>query len=104
MASSKGFRRDSDAIRIILAQPGVIAALVERGAQPIKKAAEDLSPVVTGQYRSGWLILAGAKDGRPAARVVNTVEHAYFLEHGTRYMARQRILGRAVEQVIAQRG
>lgn len=38
-------------------------------------------------------------DGRPWARLSNDTPYAYFLEHGTRYMAKQRILGRAIDSM-----
>lgn len=38
-------------------------------------------------------------DGRPFVRLINDTAYAYFLEHGTRYMRKQRILGRAIDSM-----
>jgi hypothetical protein len=47
----------------------------------------------------GFHVDAGVRAGRAYARLSNDTPYAYFLEHGTRYMERQRILGRAIDSM-----
>lgn len=45
----------------------------------------------------GFHIESGIRRGKAYARLVNTTPYAVYLEFGTRYMRRQRILGRAAD-------
>ena len=91
-------------VQAMMRYRGVVEALQQAGER-IKAEAEAISPVRTGQYRDGTIEPGGfhvevhtfGSDGLPFVRVVNTAPHAVFLEYGTRYMAKQRILGRATE-------
>jgi HK97 gp10 family phage protein len=66
----------------------------------IKDRAERISPVDTGHYRNSWYLESVRPgDGRPFVRVGNRAAYARYLEYGTRYMKRQRILGRALDAV-----
>ncbi len=78
----------------------MIEAMLLRTAQKIEERGVALSPVRTGQYVSSWYSETGRRDsGLPYGRTGNRAPHARFLEYGTRYMARQRILGRALDAV-----
>jgi hypothetical protein len=78
----------------------MIEAMLLRNAQRIEEQGVTLSPVRTGQYASSWYSETGHRDnGMPYGRAGNRAPHARFLEYGTRYMARQRILGRALDAV-----
>lgn len=93
--------------------------------------AEAISPVRTGRYRYGRILLGphndptgarrhraggrferlppgqaggfrvvvGVRNGRAYARLINVTPYAIYLEFGTRYMRRRRILGRAIAAV-----
>lgn len=52
-----------------------------------------------GHYKASWHYRSGLKDGKAWARVYNTADYAWFLEVGTRYMRRQKVLARAVDSV-----
>lgn len=75
---------------------------IRKRAQAIKNRAIHISPVRTGHYKKSWHYRTGIKNGKAWARVYNTAHYAWFLEKGTRYMRRQRILARAV--AAARRG
>lgn len=47
----------------------------------------------------GFHVERGVRNGVAYARLVNKAPHAGFLEFGTRYMKRQRILGRAMDAI-----
>lgn len=73
---------------------------LRRVGAAIKDRAERISPVDTGHYRSSWYLESiRTGDGRPFVRVGNRADYARYLEYGTRYMKRQRILGRALDAV-----
>ena len=101
--------------------------------EPVKDMAERISPVVTGQYRygkilvsskvrttasgrqrrrrkfialpkgkrGGFVIIHGVRNGHAYARLINKAPYAIYLEFGTRYMRRQRILGRSLAAMRA---
>lgn len=71
-----------------------LAQFAERG----KAYAEQIAPVRTGHYRDSFRVRTGVnRRGLAYARLENTAHYAIYLEYGTRYMARQRILGRSVD-------
>ncbi len=84
-----------------------VLARCERVAGKGKAYVETIAPVVTGQYvgiegapePGGFHIVRINKDGRTIVRLINTAPHAGFLEFGTRYMKRQRILGRTADYI-----
>ena len=47
----------------------------------------------------GFHVDSGIRDGKAFARLSNDTPYAYFLEHGTRRMEKQRILGRAIDSM-----
>jgi HK97 gp10 family phage protein len=60
--------------------------------------ARQIAPVRTGRYRASFRTSAGVgPNGRAYARLENTVHYSVYLEFGTRYMKRQRILGRSID-------
>lgn len=59
--------------------------------------AESISPVRTGRYKAAFRVVVGVRLGVAWARLVNTTPYARFLEFGTKYMRRLRILGRAMD-------
>lgn len=77
--------------------------------------AEAIAPVVTGRYagftesearphnrgHGGFVVVSGVRNGRAYARLINITPYAVFLEFGTRYMRRQRILGRSLDAMKA---
>ncbi len=101
--------------------------------EPAKELAEMISPIVTGQYRygrilvstrvrttstgrqrrrrqfvalpkgkrGGFVIIKGVRNGKAYARLINKAPYAIYLEFGTRYMRRQRILGRSLAALRA---
>lgn len=96
------YRANPVGLRAMNAAPFMVVAM-ERVAQRIKTRAEEISPVRTGRYKAGWRITSGVHGGKAYARVFNAVRsddnflYPAALERGTRYMKRQRILGRAVD-------
>ena len=82
-------------LRALAGSPGMVQAL-DRQAQRIATYARLTSPVRTGQYVRSWRVYSGTRNGVAWARVVNVAPYAGYLEFGTRYMHRQRILGRAL--------
>jgi hypothetical protein len=73
--------------------------------------AEAIAPVRTGRYagftetadrpgnpgQGGYVIVSGVRNGKAYARLINITPYAVYLEFGTRYMRRQRPLGRALD-------
>lgn len=76
--------------------PAAEAALVQK-MLPVKARAELLTPVRTGQTKASYRIRSGVRDGRAYARLVNLVPWFRFLEFGTKYIRKMRILGRALD-------
>jgi len=89
------FTSNPAGLQKLLRSAGMVQAM-HRRASRIANFAKLISPVVTGQYVSSWRIYSGIRNGKAWARVENIAPYAKFLEHGTRHMKRQRILGRAV--------
>lgn len=68
--------------------------------------AELISPVDTGRYRASFRVVRSVKSGRTIVRLINTARnprsgypYPWALEYGTRYMRRQRILGRTADHI-----
>lgn len=92
-----------------LAAPPMVEAMHNR-MRPAMLLAERLSPVRTGRYKGvttaaerpgnpgagGFVLVSGVRGGVAYARLLNITPYAVYLEFGTRYMRRQRILGRAM--------
>lgn len=77
-------------------------AIAEKG----KTRAEALTPVDTGRMKASWRVWAGVRGGRAVAQVYNTAtnpatgyHYPAGLEFGTRYIAKRRILGRAIDSM-----
>jgi hypothetical protein len=58
----------------------------------------------TGPFRrlpegeqGGFVVVSGVRNGRAYARLIALAPYSIYLEWGTRYMRRQRILGRAAD-------
>jgi hypothetical protein len=94
-------------LRAFLASPQMVKAM-EQVTEKGKARAEVIAPVDTGRYAfgvnippgeegGGFEIESGVKDGHAYARLINRTFYAYWLERGTKYMRRQRIIGRAIE-------
>lgn len=82
-------------LKQMLASPKMVQAMHRRGERIINYARFS-GPYVTGNYYRKWRIWSGIRDGKAWCRVANVAAYAYFLEHGTKHMKRQRILARAV--------
>lgn len=74
-------------------------AAMRRKAERGKTYAEAIAPVRTGRYRANFRVWVGVRAGLAWARLYNPTPYARFLEWGTRYMRRQRILGRAMDAI-----
>jgi hypothetical protein len=85
-------------IEAMLRSPQMVEAMRVRAAR-VTARAQQISPVRTGLYRRSWHYRAGIRRGKAWARVYNTVPHAAYLEFGTRYMARRRVLARAMDAI-----
>jgi hypothetical protein len=83
-------------IRAMLAGPQMVAAL-DRTGQRIVNAAHLIGPYRTGDYYRSWRVYSGVRNGVAWCRVANVIFYAYYLEWGTKYMRRQRVLGKAVQ-------
>jgi hypothetical protein len=106
------YRENRGGIEEMLRAPWLVVEL-ERRAELGRIEAERIAPVRTGAYAfglpgdegvhgGGFKVAAGVKDGRAYARINNDVRrgdycYAAALEFGTRYMKRQRPLGRAID-------
>jgi HK97 gp10 family phage protein len=90
------YRENRAGIEALQRSPMVVQALAAK-AQRIRRAAQFISPVDTGRYRASWRVRVGIRDGRAWAQVRNDAPYAVYLEFGTRYMRRQRVLGRAID-------
>lgn len=82
-------------IRAMLAAPAMVAGMDRVGVR-IVNAALLTGPYRTGNYSRKWRVYSGVRNGVAWCRVANIAPYAYFLEWGTKYMTRQRVLGRAV--------
>lgn len=82
-------------LKQMLASPKMVQAMHRKGER-IVNYARFSGPYVTGNYSRSWRTWSGVRNGKAWCRVSNVAAYAYFLEHGTRHMKRQRILGRAV--------
>lgn len=102
-------------IQAMLASPAMVQAMRHRG-ELVRIEAERIAPVDTGNYafktpntrgnRDGSFVLtAGVRAGRAYARVSNSARsprgfmYSLALEFGTKYMRKQRILGRALDAI-----
>lgn len=99
------FRENPAGVREMLAAPWMVAGLVTV-VEPARATAERLTPVDTGRMRASWRIVSGLRDGRAWVRLMNTARnpktgapYPYFLEVGTRYIKKRRILGRAIDSI-----
>ncbi len=82
------------------AAPFMRRAIEDAGGK-VKAEAERLSPVRTGHYRASWYLKSESGGaGAVLVRVGNGAEYAFYLEHGTSEINRQRILGRALDALI----
>ena len=91
------FRADHAGIERFLRSEELQRAL-EKFAERGKDYAEQIAPVRTGRYRDSFRVRTGVgQRGLAYARLENTAPYAIYLEYGTRYMARQRILGRSID-------
>lgn len=70
---------------------------LKRRADAGKEYAQRIAPVRTGRYKASFRVVTGVRNGVAYARLMNTAPYAIYLEFGTRYMRRQRILGRALD-------
>jgi hypothetical protein len=95
------FEADHAGLRAMLGTPEMVAAL-HSFADVIEERAVQISPIRTGRYVNSWRVTSGVRNGVAWSRVANIAPYAGFLETGTRYMKRQRILGRAVDAVSAR--
>lgn len=99
-------------LRAMLQSPAMIEAMRHK-AELVRIRAEQIAPVRTGAYAfghpgkpgvtgGGFKVTAGVREGRAYGRVSNDVTNRGFtyslaLEFGTRYMRKQRVLGRALD-------
>lgn len=78
-------------------------------AEKVRIRAEQIAPVRTGHYAfdlpnpkapdddGGFHVSSGVRAGKAFGRVAATAFYSRFLEFGTRYMKKQRILGRSLD-------
>lgn len=98
------YRSNPAGIRAMLASPMMVEAM-RKVAGKGQARAEALTPVDTGRMKASWYVTAGAAGGIARARLANSARsdagapYPYFLEHGTRYIRRRRILGRAIDSM-----
>lgn len=121
------FRENPEGLAVALASRRMQEAM-ELALEPAQVYAESISPVRTGRYRTGRItirdrpgangrrrrrqslpvaegtgggfhITSGVRNGKAYGRLTNDTPYARFLEFGTRYMSRQRILGRSVHAI-----
>jgi HK97 gp10 family phage protein len=85
-------------VEAMLRSPQMVEAMRVRAAR-VKARAQQISPVDTGLYQRSWHYRAGVRGGKAWARVYNTVHYAGYLEFGTRYMRRRRVLARAMDAI-----
>lgn len=91
-------------IAALLRSPAVAKALQAR-AETAKSRAEQIAPVDTGRYKASFYTQSGTRPEGAYARLGNNVRspqgapYGIYLEFGTRYMRRQRILGRVIDSM-----
>ncbi|HLL69017.1 MAG TPA: hypothetical protein VK453_25380 [Micromonosporaceae bacterium] len=111
------FVEDRAGIHDMLGSPFIVGEL-HRRAELIRIEAERIAPVDTGAYAfglpgkpgvagGGFTVTSGVRGGVAYARVSNDVRrgdyvYAFALEFGTKYMQKQRPLGRAVDTIAAR--
>jgi hypothetical protein len=90
-------------LAIALAAPAMQRALELKMAKAYARAIA-IAPVRTGLYRSRFRVVSGVRNGKAYARLLNDARdprtgypYCLALEFGTKYMKRQRILGRAAD-------
>jgi hypothetical protein len=118
VADGVEFRESRTGWAQVLRSPAMQAEM-RRLADLGRVEAERISPVVTGAYAfaarppngahgGGFRVTSGIRDGVAYARLSNSVRsrdnfpYAVALEYGTKYMRKQRILGRAIDALAAK--
>lgn len=84
----------------VLASQRLLRVLRARATAGMRYARR-LAPVRTGRYRASFRVVSGTRNGVVYARLLNSAPYAVYLEFGTRYMRRQRVLGRAMDAMRA---
>jgi hypothetical protein len=115
------YRPDRAGLRAMTAAPFMVKEM-ERRADLGRIEAERIAPVQTGAYAfgaegavtagedihgGGFKVTSGVRDGHAYARLSNDVHRNNFcyaaaLEFGTKYMRKQRILGRAIDAIASR--
>ncbi len=98
-------RLSPNLVRRLETSERVLARCEQIGAKG-QAYAEAISPVRTGRYRASFRVVRTTRGGRTIVRLINTARdprsgypYPYALEYGTRYMKRQRILGRTAGHI-----
>ncbi|MFB6392631.1 HK97 gp10 family phage protein [Polymorphospora lycopeni] len=86
---------DQAGVRRMMMQPWMQREMDRRG-QRVAAVARSIAPVRTGRYRASIRVRSGVRASGAYSEVVATAPYSYFLEVGTRHMAAQRILSRAL--------
>lgn len=89
------FVPDPAGIAAMQATSAMVQAMTRRGERVVGYA-RLTGPYRTGNYSRCWRIYSGVRNGKAWCRVANVARYAAFLEYGTRFMKRQRILARSV--------
>lgn len=98
------YRENPAGIRAMLASPFMVDAMRKIGERG-KSSAERNTPVDTGRMKASWRVAAAVRSGRAWVRIYNTAfsergaPYPLYLERGTRYIKRRRILGRALDDM-----
>lgn len=81
-------------------QKGLLALLDRK----VKPRAEALTPVLSGRMKTSWRTTSGVRGGTAYGRIYNIARdprtgfgYPAAVENGTRYMRKQRVLGRALD-------
>ena len=104
MAVRASFTYNETGWQAALRSPEMLRAMFTK-AEKVQVRAERIAPRDTGRYAgdnheiepAGFVASASIKDGRAIGRVQSDVFYSVFLEFGTRYMRRRRVLGRALD-------
>lgn len=96
------FRENPAGIAAMARSPAMQAAMHRRTTRG-RNFALLISPYRTGRYSRSFRIITGIHRGKAWSRLINIAPYAIYLEYGTRYMKRQRILGRALVQMSNDR-
>ncbi len=91
------FRANYKGIGLILKSPQMQREMTAR-AEKIKARAESLAPRDTGSYASSFKVETYIREGkttRAVAKVINSSNHAAYVEWGTSRTPRYRVMGRA---------